>query len=164
MLSTHIPQTGPLTPEAVDASFARAHRFFGQYFPEYPTTDLHCGSWLLDPQLVDGLPERSNMARFGRRWRLYGEPLAGDEDALFFTFHRRGDVDLNSLPRDTSLQRLIIDHLTGRSPLARLARPLPPTTRLWKALFMTELDLSRSALRSHERSCVSLVRRDSGRR
>ena len=43
------------------------------------------------------------MAQFGRRWRLYGEPLAGDEDALFFTFHRRGSVDLDSLPRDTSL-------------------------------------------------------------
>lgn len=115
VLSTHIPQTGPLTPEAVDASFACAHRFFGRYFPDYPTTDLHCASWLLDPQLVDGLPAGSNMARFGRRWRLYGEPLAGDEDALFFTFHRRGDVDLDVLPRDTSLQRLIIDHLrSGR--------------------------------------------------
>ena len=110
--------------------------------PEYPTTDFHCGSWLLDPQLVDGLPEKSNMAQFGRRWRLYGEPLAGDEDALFFTFHRRGDVDLDTLPRDTSLQRLIIDHLRAGRHWHALARTLPhhPTERL---ATMTEVYLIR---------------------
>lgn len=111
VLSTHIPESGPLSPDAVDASFARAGRFFARHFAEYPTTDFHCCSWLLDPQLVAGLPSESNIARFGRRWRLYGEPMAGNADALFFTFHRRGDVDLKALPRDTALQRLIIDHL-----------------------------------------------------
>ena len=111
MLSTHIPQSGPLDPAAVDASFVAAQRFFARHFPEFPTTELHCGSWLLDPHLAEALPEASNIAGFARRWRLYGEPMAGDEDALFFTFHRRGDVDLSQLPRDTTLQRVIIDRL-----------------------------------------------------
>lgn len=132
VLSTHIPQTGPLTPQAVDASFAEATRFFARHFADYPTTDLHCCSWLLDPQLVAALPAMSNIAQFGRRWRLYGEPMAGNEDALFFTFHRRGDVDLQALPRDTTLQRVIIDHLRaggqwqlwhGRCPQPRSPQP-----------------------------------------
>lgn len=109
VLSTHIPQSGPLDPAAVDASFFAAQRFFARHFPEFPTTELHCGSWLLDPHLAEALPEASNIAGFARRWRLYGEPMAGDEDALFFTFHRRGNVDLSQLPRDTTLQRVIID-------------------------------------------------------
>jgi GNAT-like C-terminal domain/N-acyltransferase N-terminal domain len=111
VLSTHIPETGPLSPETVDASLSCAARFFARHFADYPTTDFHCCSWLLDPQLIAGLPAASNLAQFGRRWRLYGEPMPGNADALFFTFHRRGQVDLESLPRDTTLQRLIIDHL-----------------------------------------------------
>ena len=51
------------------------------------------------------------MALFQRRWTLAGEPGDGDEDAVFFTFARRPPVDLASLPRDTTLQRAILDRL-----------------------------------------------------
>jgi hypothetical protein len=51
------------------------------------------------------------MALFQRRWTLVGEPGNGDEDAVFFTFARRPPVDLASLPRDTTLQRAILDRL-----------------------------------------------------
>ena len=54
----------------------------------------------------------SNMIRFQRRWRLVGEGADGDADAVFFTFRRRGD-DLTGLPRDTTLQRAIVDRLRG---------------------------------------------------
>ena len=37
--------------------------------------------------------------------------MAGDEDAVFFTFAPPPPVDLTSLPRDTTLQRAIIDRL-----------------------------------------------------
>ena len=111
VLSSHIPRTGQLTPESVDDSFQTATRFFADYFGDYATKSLFCSSWLLDPQLAQELPDTSNMARFQRRWGLYGEPVDGDDDALFFTFLRRGDVDLEALPRDTTLQRVIIDRL-----------------------------------------------------
>jgi hypothetical protein len=114
-LSTHIPATGPLTPAAVDASFGWARTFFAEHFPDRPTTDFFCSSWLLDPHLGQTLPESANLARFQRRWSLYGEPMPGDDDALFFTFHRRGQVDLAELPRETTLQRVIVDRLqSGR--------------------------------------------------
>ncbi len=109
--STHIPRSGPLDPTAVDESLARAADFFPQHFPDRPVTDFWCSSWLLDPMLADGLDPASNMARFQRRWHLYGDPMPGDEDALFFTFARRGKVDLDALPQQTSLQRLVVQRL-----------------------------------------------------
>jgi len=111
--STHIPRSGPLTPDAVDDSFARAAAFFPAHFPDKPVQDLWCSSWLLDPTLAQGLDPASNMARFQSRWRLYGDPMPADEDALFFTFASRGEVDLDELPRATSLQRLVADRLRG---------------------------------------------------
>lgn len=111
VISTHIPRTGPLTPEAVDASFAEATAFFADRFPDFPASTFWCSSWLLDPQLTEVLPAESNMARFQRRWLLEGDPVESDKDAVFFTFARRGDVDLTALPRETTLQRAIIDRL-----------------------------------------------------
>ena len=111
--STHIPRTGPLTPEAVDASFAQARRFFAEHFGDYPVVSFHCCSWLLDPELAAALPATSNMASFQRRWELEGDPVNGDTDAVFFTFSRRPPVDHAALPRDTTLQRAILDRLAG---------------------------------------------------
>ena len=111
VLSTHIPRSGPLTPAEVDASFAAARIFFAEHFAGFDVNAFHCHSWLLDPQLTAVLPATSNMALFQRRWTLTGEPGNGDDDAVFFTFARRPPVDLASLPRDTTLQRAILDRL-----------------------------------------------------
>lgn len=110
-VSTHIPESGPLTPEAVDVSFRQAVAFFAEYFPDYPTRVFHCGSWLLDPQLAEVLKPESNTVKFQKRWNLEGEPSIADEDAIFFVFRRRGEVDRSSLPKDTTLQRAIVDKL-----------------------------------------------------
>lgn len=111
VISCHIPQTGPLTPESVDDAFGQASDFFPRYFGDHPATDLYCFSWLLDPALAEVLPEQSNMVQFQQRWELYGESHDGDADAIFFTFRRRGDIDLGSLPTDTTLERAIIDRI-----------------------------------------------------
>ncbi|WP_162940212.1 acyltransferase domain-containing protein [Gryllotalpicola protaetiae] len=111
VLSTHIPESGPLTPEAVDDSFREASAFFAAHFPDYPTELFHCGSWLLDPQLAQVLKPDSNMVRFQQRWNLEEEVGPGDADAIFFVFRRRGDVDRSTLPRDTTLQRAILDKI-----------------------------------------------------
>ena len=125
VLSTHIPRTGPLTPEAVDASFAAATRFFASYFPEYPTRDFVCSSWLLDPALTAALPH-SNLAAFQRRWRLTGERHDGEADVLFFVFGRRGPTeDLDSLPRDTALRRAILDQLSAGQGWSSLTGRIP---------------------------------------
>ena len=98
-----------------ESPFARAAAFFPTHFPDRPVTDFWCRSWLLDPALAAALDPASNMARFQARWRLYGEPMPGDEDALFFTFARRGEVDLATLPR----QHLGRPGPAGRGPRRR---------------------------------------------
>lgn len=113
VLDTHIPQTGPLTPEAVDASFTAAVPFFRRHFPEYPPTAFACTSWLLDPTLARILPATSNLSRFQQRWTLAGSGYQADESVLYFVFGRRSDpdqpLDLTGLTATTSLQRMALD-------------------------------------------------------
>lgn len=115
-IGLHIPESGPLTPEAVDASLDDARVFFPRHFPDEPYTAFSCGSWLLDPQLQDYLPEDSNIARFQRRFELepYEEPegLDCDVEVLRFVF-RTLTTPLDRLPGHTVLQRAIVDHLTA---------------------------------------------------
>ncbi len=122
VLSTHIPATGPLTPTSVDDSFTAAGRFFASHFPDYPAATFYCNSWLLDPQLAELLPG-SNLAAFQRRWSLDETVRPGLEDMLFFVFRRRGEVDLDRLPSDTSLRRAFLEGLrSGRTWTVRSGR------------------------------------------
>ncbi|WP_307865648.1 acyltransferase domain-containing protein [Streptomyces montanisoli] len=113
-LSLHIPDfLGPLAPGAVDASLARAKAFFSRHFPEDRATAATCHSWLLDPQLAGYLPPESNIMRFQSRFRPArpGEaPETDDRDPVGFVF---GDprLDHDRLPRRTTLERAIGDHL-----------------------------------------------------
>jgi hypothetical protein len=123
VIGTHIPRrgaarndvgssSGALAPETVDEAFVRAVHFYARHFHDHPTSEFWCSSWLLDPELAAALPG-SNIAAFSRRWRLDDVVEPGDEDAVFFTFTRRGPVDLASLPRQTRLQRVVVDRLAS---------------------------------------------------
>lgn len=112
VVETHIPEAGPLDPDAADASFARVQGFFATHFPELGT--LHyatCDSWLLDPQLSDIVPG-ANIARFGARYGLFRPARTSDQSALDFVF-RAPTTPRDQLPRDTRLQRGMLDHLAG---------------------------------------------------
>jgi hypothetical protein len=110
VVETHIPETGPLAPDAVDASFSRVQGFFAHRFPELGTIRFAtCDSWLLDPQLADIVPD-SNIARFGARYRLFRPANVADQSALDFVF-RAPTTPREDLPRDTRLQRGLLDHL-----------------------------------------------------
>ena len=113
VVETHIPEAGPLAADAVDASFAQAQSFFGAHFPELGTIRYAtCDSWLLDPQLSDIVPG-SNIARFGARYRLFRTARESDQSALDFVF-RAPTTPREQLPRDTRLQRGLLDHLAAR--------------------------------------------------
>jgi hypothetical protein len=118
-LGVHIPESGPLTPDACDDSFTRAHPFFARHFPETPTRLGICNSWLLDPQLADYLAPDSNIMRFQRRFTLVGDGHDGDADVLRFVFHRIAP-NIDDLPQRTTLERAIVAHLRAgkhwRSP------------------------------------------------
>jgi hypothetical protein len=115
-IGLHIPEAGPLTPEAVAASLDEARVFFPRHFPDECYTAFSCGSWLLDPQLREYLPADSNIIRFQRRFELepYEEPewLDADVEVRRFVF-RTLTTPLDQLPRDTVLQRAVVDHLAA---------------------------------------------------
>lgn len=106
----HIPESGPLTPDACDEALAQAATFFARYFPETPTHLAICTSWLLDPQLADYLAPESNIIQFQRRFTLVGEGHDGDANVLRFVFHRIAP-DIDDLPQRTTLERAIVSHL-----------------------------------------------------
>ena len=108
----HVPDfMGPLSPRAVDRSLALAREFFARHYPEERYAVATCGSWLLDPQLKQYLPEDSNIVRFQERFRV-GHLPAEPEDMtpVRFVFGTT-DVSLERLPRRTVVQRAVLDHL-----------------------------------------------------
>jgi len=111
-LALHIPGfCGPLSPSAVMRSIEAAHGLFATCFPAEKPVVATCDSWLLDPQLGPKLPLRSRIVAFQLLFRP-GYPVfdPGDEEALRFVFDRP-DTPLESLPQDTSLRRIIVEHL-----------------------------------------------------
>ncbi|MFB8237139.1 acyltransferase domain-containing protein [Kitasatospora purpeofusca] len=141
-LQLHIPDhCGPLSPAACDRALDRARVFFPRHFPGEPYRSCHIFSWLLDPQLADHLPAESNIIRFQRRFSPLERPdrpsVPEDTNPLKFVF---GDIErpLESLPRDTVVQRALVDHLRagghwyvrgGRLPLRKVV-PSTPSTAL----------------------------------
>lgn len=113
VLDIHIPElTGEqagLTPAAVDASLARAASFFATHFPDKPVSIATCSSWMLDPYLSQTLPH-SNIAAFAQRF-VVEQCTDAPEDAVYFTFRKRGLDNLEQLPRVTSLQRAVLDRI-----------------------------------------------------
>lgn len=110
-LAVHVPEFyGPLSGHACDASFRRAREFFTRAFPEERYDIAVCHSWLLDDQLAAYLPEASNIIQFQRRFRDAYRPGDDDRTILRFVFGR-DSPELDELPRRTTLERAIVDHL-----------------------------------------------------
>ena len=108
-LGVHIPEDGGLSPAAVDASFKDAKLFFAGHFPDKPVATATCDSWMLDPYLLDRLPD-SNIASFARRFTL-DRCSDAPTDAVYFTFRHRGLENLDGLPRKTSLQKVVLERI-----------------------------------------------------
>lgn len=117
LLGMHIRgEGGPLSPEAVADSVSQAVEFFPRVFPERfagreaPT--FTCTSWLLDPQLRDWLPERSNILRFASLFDLVGPASQpgtnGHEDVWRFAFAAVPATPAADLPADNTLQRSLL--------------------------------------------------------
>ncbi|MFI5085226.1 MAG: acyltransferase domain-containing protein [Actinomycetales bacterium] len=111
ILGIHIPESGPLDPAAVAGSLAQAGPFFARHFPEFPVRLADCESWLLDPYLAQRLDPESNLARFAALFTPYRAPADQPSDAVYFTFRTRSMEGLAALPRETTLQRLVLDRI-----------------------------------------------------
>ena len=113
VLSVHIPQDGPLAPEAVDDAFAHAAAVYRRHFGDLGAPEAFiCDSWLLDRVLIELLPG-SNLARFASRWTPWA-CSDGDWAASYFAFDveppRGQGADPDTLPADSTLRRRLVEH------------------------------------------------------
>lgn len=110
VLGVHIPESGPLDPDACEASLRAARSFFPRYFPEHTFRVAVCTSWLLDDQLAGYLSPESNIVRFQNRFQLVPGAADGDHDIFWFVYHRPADAIDTLQPRST-LERAIVAHV-----------------------------------------------------
>lgn len=112
VLDIHIPESGPLRRESCTESFNRAGAFFRQHFPDESYQYAMCRSWLLDDQLVDYLPDDSNIVKFQRIFTPLGIRKIADREILYFVFRSEDDaIELDGLPQRTTLERAVVAHL-----------------------------------------------------
>lgn len=107
-IDMHIPPGGGMSPEVCIDSFNQAKAFFKKYFSGQYEELFICNSWIFDTQIEENLPN-SNLSKLMRELYLIPQPSSGT-DAVFFVFGKEYKPEVN-LPRDTSLQRVILDTL-----------------------------------------------------
>jgi len=114
-LGLHIPE-GTLAPESVDDALRTARAFFARHYPDEDYRFATCVSWVLDEQLREYLARDSNILTFQRRFQLIPAVEANDNATMVEFLFKRPFSELEALPRTTTLQRAVIDHIrAGRT-------------------------------------------------
>ena len=107
VINIHIPEDGPLEPDAVTDALRRAYRYFGRS----GSAVFVCDSWLLWRGNYDFLPQTSRIRAFMDRFDIiFSEDVKNSHD-LWRVFGHRDSYAPASLPRDTGLRRAMADHL-----------------------------------------------------
>ena len=104
-----------MAPARCAASMREALAFFPRHFPESPALGFACYSWVLNPELAEFYSPTCNMVLWQREMHLFPVPSNGRE-GLQFIFGRE-DVNPATAPRDTRLQRALLDRLATGLPL-----------------------------------------------
>lgn len=115
VLNSHIPSSGPLTPELVDESFALAHEFFKGSFPN-GVTPITCWSWLLFPEHYNMLHEKSNIVKFMNKFDIVSHEDYEGYPMFMTIFNKPYDEDLSIFPQDTSIQRAYLELAQEKKP------------------------------------------------
>ncbi len=110
VIDMHIPPGRGMGLDVCRRSFAAAVEFFAKHFPQRPAKAFYCTSWIYNTQFEHALPE-SNLAGLMREVYLFPTSSNG-KDGIFFIFCREYD-DWSKAPRDTSLQRAMLDIYTS---------------------------------------------------
>jgi len=107
-MTVHVPEDGRMTHDLCGESFARVDDFFSRHCPRLPRfTAYATGSWMFDIQLQQLLPPTSNIVLFLREFYL--SPLLSYQDETFFRIFGHMPADLTKAPRNTSLERAVLD-------------------------------------------------------
>lgn len=113
VIGVHIPTDVDMDPQALEASYAQARKFFfgdnSGPWKQSPPRAMICGSWLLDPNLQKMLPEASRIRRFASDFTPYGWQEFEFYYRWIFRIFAPGSLE--DLPENTSLQRKVKAHL-----------------------------------------------------
>lgn len=104
VLAIHLPGGMRLEKEATRQAIRDAFAHAAKYYPDYNPKALHCGSWLLNPELGEMLGESSNIHAFASLFHLHPTKCQG-QGVFNFVFKTGVNPDLATLPEDTRLQR-----------------------------------------------------------
>jgi hypothetical protein len=107
IVGIHIPRGAKITKENILSGFREAFRLSRERYPEVDVRAIHCGTWMLDPQLKVLAGAESKLAGFVDSFLKY--PHGGDATAAVyhFVFQRQHPESLEELPENTTLQRNI---------------------------------------------------------
>lgn len=105
----HIPSDSDFRMDRVKESYDQACEFLRTYYPEYASVPFKCDSWLLSPGLAEELSPESNILKFQQLFEI----VSNDEDSMEFLqwLYGRGDIPIEELPENTSLQRRVKQRL-----------------------------------------------------
>ncbi|MBR5868512.1 MAG: hypothetical protein IKZ21_03640 [Clostridia bacterium] len=113
LINVHIPRTlTPIDKASCDASYAMAKEFFKEAWIDGKVV-FTCASWLLFPEGLNFLPEKSNVRRFITEFNLVKSGY--DESGSYGDMWRLFDMDytgnFDDYPEDSSLRRAYKAHL-----------------------------------------------------
>lgn len=116
LVGLHIPPNEPFGNDVVEEALTESVKLLEKNYPEYKYKAFFCGSWLLDPALVEILGEDANISKFCKRFIPFGVKSAGTSP-FGYVFHKYGDdLKIEDFPENSRLQRALKRHyLSGKA-------------------------------------------------
>lgn len=105
VIGFHIPRGADFTPAHVEQSIASGVALAARYYPECNFGYMACTSWMLDPKLLEILPETSKIAFFIRHFLLRPSLDTAGVACMSFVWPGEKGDNIETLPENTSLQR-----------------------------------------------------------
>lgn len=127
VLDVHIPASGPLDPAACRASLQQVDEVCRGLVRPIDHAALTCSTWLMDPQFADTAMAGSNLVAFTRLFHAVSLPGADDRQ-LFERVFGCEPTDPATLPTDTRLRQVVVDHLQRGGRWRRGAGLIPRGT------------------------------------
>ena len=104
VINCHIQCGANLSTEEIKASFADAQALFKKIFPETKFKAFLCYSWLLYPDMINILPENSNIKAFAKNFEIIGN--IQDSEQAFENLFGKAFKRPPKLKNPTKLQKL----------------------------------------------------------
>lgn len=104
VINCHIQQGAALSTESIKTSFADAQALLSKIYPESEFKAILCYSWLLYPDMINILPENSNIKAFAENFEIIGN--IQDSEQAFENLFGKAYKRPPKLKNPTKLQKL----------------------------------------------------------